>query len=128
MINGVPSNVYPKVRKRVMPFLENFAKRSHGRWTVDGLESSIMNGEKQCWSANDFQAVILTSLGNDEVNIEAAAGVRRKEWQDAFDSEIKKWARHLGKSRIIAKVRPGWSKYGQTKGYKVAHYEMILEL
>ncbi len=128
MINGVPSSIYPTVRKSVIPFLENFADRSHGRWTVDGLEKSIMSGEKQCWSINTFQGVALTSIGVNEVNIEAAAGVRRSEWQDALDDEIREWARHLGKSRIIAKVRPGWSKFGKSKGYKLAHYEMILEL
>lgn len=128
MINGVTSWVYPSMRDRVIPFLENFAKRSHGRWTVEQLETDIMSKRKQCWSIKDFQAVCLTSLGREEVNIEACAGTRRHEWQDALDAELREWARALGKKRVIAKVRPGWSKFGKKQGYKTAHYEMILEL
>lgn len=128
MIEGIPSRFYLKERKRVMPFLENFSKRSLNRWTVEQLERDIMAADKQCWKIGDYQGVCLTSVGADAVNIEACAGLRRHEWQEALDDTLKQWAKDLGKSRIIALVRPGWEKFGKNRGYRTKHIEMVLEL
>lgn len=126
IVEGVPCGEvdFPKIED----FLENFARRSLGRWTVESLMQSILGREKQVWKINDYQALCLTSVGHESVNIEACAGIRRHEWQGALDDELRRWARALGKKRIIALVRPGWAKFGKAQGYKEAHREMVLDL
>lgn len=126
MISGVPVDDIDW--GRLKPFLENFAKRSHGRWTVEWLAQSIVAREKQVWVANDYQAVCLTSLGDDHVNIEACTGLRRHEWQEELGDEIHAWGRALGMKRIFAKARPGWAKYGKQRGYREIHREFMMEL
>lgn len=128
MIVGIPAAQYLDHRESVLPFLENFARRSLGRWTVDQLEVDVMARDRQIWNINDFQAVGMTSVGAEAVNIEACSGVRRHEWQEEFDDTVKKWARSLGKKRIIATVRPGWARFGKARGYRETHREMTLEL
>jgi hypothetical protein len=124
----VPAAQYPEVRGAVYPFLEHFASRSLGRWTPEGLDAAILERDKQLWIIGDLQAVCLTSVGPEAVNIEACAGTNRREWQEALDDEIRAWAKALGKKRIIATVRPGWSRWGKTRGYRMAHAEMVLEV
>lgn len=128
MIRGITADMYPEFRAAILPFLEGFAKRSLGRWTWGGLEREILERRSQVWSIRDFQALCLTSLGPESVNIDFCAGVRRHEWQEALDDELQAWARALGKKRIIALVRPGWSKWGRTRGYREAHREMVIEV
>lgn len=128
MIRGIPAADYHEYRDKIVPFFEGFAKRSLGRWTVDGLEADVANRDRQVWCINDFQALVLTSVGPESVNIDACSGVRRHEWQDEFDDIVRAWALQLGKRRIIALVRPGWARWGKTKGYREAHREMVMEL
>lgn len=112
----------------IAPFFANFATRSDGRWTVDDLVRAVGEKKKQIWKVGDWQAVCLTSVDTECVNIEACAGVRRHEWQDDLEAEIIKWARALGKRRVFAIVRPGWAKFMKAKGYKEKHREMMLEI
>lgn len=128
MIVGIPADHYAEFRDELAPFLRGFAKRSLGRWTYESLEMDILRRERQVWNIHDFQALAMTSVGADAVNIDAAAGVRRHEWQAELDDVLREWARSLGKKRIIALVRPGWAKWGKTRGYREAHREMTLEL
>lgn len=128
MINGIPAAQYLDYREKVLPFLSKFAELSLGRATVESLEAAIGRRERQVWAINEFQAVCVTSLSPESVNIDFAAGVRRHEWQQELDEEMRKWARALGKKRVIAHVRPGWSKWGNSRGYKEAYREMVLEI
>lgn len=128
MIVGVPAHDLLQHMDSLRPFLENFAKRSLGRWTVDGLTRAILQREKQVWNIRDWQAACLTSLSEENVNIEAAAGIRRHEWQAELDNELRAWGRALGKKRVIALVRPGWAKFGKAQGYREAHREMVVEI
>lgn len=128
MILGIPSWEYIEHRDKITPFLQGFARRSLGRWTAEHLEMDIIRAARQVWNINDFQALAMTSVGPEAVNIEACAGVRRHEWQEELDETIRYWARELGKKRIIALVRPGWARFGRAQGYREAHREMVLEL
>lgn len=125
---GIPAVELPTYWDNLQPFFENFAHRSLGRWTVKSLISDVESRERQVWSIRDFQAVCLTSVSPESVNIDACAGIRRHEWQEELDDTLRDWARSLGKKRIIALVRPGWSKFGKKQGYREAHREMVLEL
>lgn len=128
MIAGILADHYLEHREQLEPFLRGFAKRSLGRWTYESLEMDIIRRDRQVWNIHDFQAVGMTSVGPEAVNIDAASGVRRHEWQEEFDETVRKWARSLGKKRIIATVRPGWARFGKARGYREAHREMTLEL
>lgn len=128
MIAGIPARDYIANKARILPFLQGFVDRSSGKWTLFDVERDILESNRQVWSINDFQALGMTSVGPETVHIDACAGVRRHEWQEEFDEVIRDWARALGKKRIIANVRPGWARWGKTRGYREAHREMILEL
>ena len=128
MIEGIPAAEYIKHRDEISPFLQGFARRSLGRWTPEQLEMDIIHRDRQVWNIHDFQALCMTSVDREVVNIDACAGVRRHEWQEELDETIRWWAKQLGKKRIIALVRPGWAKFGKTQGYREAHREMVVEL
>jgi len=128
VIRGIPAYEYMNYRDEIAPFLRNFAQRSLGRWTFEGLEMDILKRDRQIWCIKDFQALGMTSVGIETVNIDACAGLRRHEWKEAFDDAIRAWAGQLGKKRIIALVRPGWSRWGKTRGYRETHREMVLEI
>lgn len=123
MISGQPSTIVDYARLR--PFLENFASRSHGRWTADGLEASIRERDKQVWTAGDWQAVVLTEVGPTWVKIIAGGGRDRGDWQVAMDATITAWAREMGKTHLFAHARPGWLKFGKQQGYRQIHVEAV---
>ena len=128
MIRGIPADAYPQYRGQVLPFLANFAARDLDGETVADFERRILDRDAQVWCINEFQALALTALTRDAVRITHAAGVRRQDWQEAFDEEIRRWGRALGKKRVVAMVRPGWARWGRTRGYREAHREMRIEL
>jgi hypothetical protein len=128
MIVGIPSGEYERVRERVLPFLHNFASRSLGRWRVSELEQAICDAEKQMWLINDCQALALTSVGHESVNIDHCAGLRRHEWENDLGNEIEAWARHMEKKRVISMVRPGWAGLARERGYVEVHREVVKEL
>ena len=130
IIEGVSASDFENHRGRVLPFLEEFAASSQGRVSADLLETGILEKTRQLWviGTGRVQAVCLTSVGPDNVNIDFCAGVEREKWQVELDNTIKGWAKRLGKHYIIATVRPGWAKFGKSRGYKEKHREMVLEL
>lgn len=127
-VNGVPSALFDTVAERVWPFLENFARRDVDGITAEEIANDIRNADSQLWIVGDFQAVLVTRVTRDAVRLMMCAGVRRHEWQDAVDKEMREWARALGKKRIVALARPGWSAFGRDKGYREKHRQMVLEL
>lgn len=128
MIRGIPAAQYGDFRDDIWPFLLGFADRERDGTTAHDLESGVIARDRQVWCINDFQALALTTVAVDAVRITHCAGVRRHEWQEAFDDEIRAWAKALGKPRIIALVRPGWARFGLARGYREIHREMMLEL
>lgn len=128
MIEGIPAAIYPAYRDRIWPFLEGFEARDLDGVTAIDLDAEIRSRDRQVWSIKDFQAVCLTFLTDDAVRISHCAGVRRHEWQEALDDELQAWGRALGKKRIVALVRPGWARWGRTRGYREAHREMTRNL
>lgn len=127
-VEGIQSARIPAEMSNIWPFLENFAARSHERLTAKGLLDACLARDKQVWKIGDWQGLCLTSVGQNEVNIEACAGIRRHEWQADLADEIEAWARALGKKRVFAKTRPGWAKFGKTRGYKEIHREFMIEV
>lgn len=127
-VKGIPSADFWNVRDRVWPFLENFASRDPDGMLAEEMAGEIMDRKTQLWVIGDFQAVAITRVTRLAVRIERAAGVRRHEWQELFDAEIRAWARALGKKRVIGTVRPGWAPFGKKQGYVEKHRVMVLEL
>jgi hypothetical protein len=128
MIQGIPSHLYFTWRREITPFLENFASRDLDGFTAKDFEADILERDRQVWSISHFQALALTCLTPQAVRITHCAGVRRHEWQEAYDAEMRAWAKALGKQRVIGTVRPGWSRFGKAQGYREVHREMALEL
>ena len=128
MIWGIPaSRIGPHVQ-RLLPFLQNFADRSHSRWSVPGILDEIASEDVQVWVCNDFQAVALTRVWPEAVSIVACAGSERGEWCEDLEAEIRLWAKSKGKRHLLIDGRPGWSRWLKSLGYQEAHREMVVEL
>lgn len=128
MIVGIPSRELGLVQDQVWPFLENFAERSLGRVTAEGLFEAIRVRDRQLWVLGDWQAVVLTSVGRESVTIEHCAGTDREDWQQEVDETICAWARSLGKRRVFSLARPGWAKYARERGFREIHREWVKEI
>lgn len=128
MIRGVQSHELSLVYDRVRPFLQHFADRSPFGQKRENIEAALLQRDAQLWVIGDFQAVAITEVTPDAVHITHCAGVKREDWQAAFDDEIRAWAKALGKKRVVATVRPGWARWGKTRGYREAHRQMVLEV
>lgn len=128
MIVGVPAAFYDRVAKWVDPYLEHFAKRSPLGSSADIFRKAILSQDLQLWVHEGGKMVALTEVTLDAVHIVCCAGVDRNEWRDALDEAVQGFANSLGKKRIVATVRPGWFKYGKSKGYREAHRVMVREL
>ena len=113
---------------RIEPFLKNFADRSHGFWTVRSLWDAIEAERKQVYVVDDYRAVILTSVGDEYIRIEAAAGSDRESWQAELDDLMADWARASGRSRIFCLARPGWARFAKLRGYREIHREFVREI
>ena len=128
MIRGILSSQILDEWEKIEPFFQNFAKRSQGRDTVDSILRDVLNRDRQVWSVNDYQALVVTSIYPDSVNIIAVSGERRKEWQDEVLDEMQKWATSLGKKYVISMARPGWDKFFKSKSYREIHREYMIEV
>lgn len=127
-ISGVAAGQLSIARARAWPFIEHFAGRDLDGMTAAELWKDLEAKLSQLWIIGDFQAVAITRVTREAVRIERCAGVRRKEWQEHFDEEIKAWAKALGKRRVIGTVRPGWAGFGKSRGYREKHREMVFEV
>lgn len=128
MIQGVPPAQFDDLWPRVRPFFENFASREYDATAPEEYAEDVKAARRQLWVVNDFQAVCLTYLSSDCVWITHCAGLRRHEWQNEVVDHLQDWARALGKRKVVAQARPGWSKLLRTRGYKEAHREMVLNV
>ena len=128
MIVGIPSNCIANEWPKLKPFFENFAKRSHGRWTAEGILDDVLNQRQQVFCVNNYQALVLTSVQKDSVNIDACAGAKRREWQDDVVDHMEEWAKALGKKYVISMARPGWSRFFKPRGFKEIHREFAIEV
>ncbi len=128
MIWGIHAADIPAYSDRIAPFLLNFAEKSHARTTALQLLDAIMARDMQVWVCGDFQAVCLTSVHPEHVEINCCAGEDRTAWQDDLEAHIAEWAQFLGKRRVIMIARPGWQKWARGKGYVPAHVELVREL
>lgn len=128
MIRGLQVGEIPAEAERLAPFLINFAEKSHARTTALQLMDAIMSRDMQAWVCGDYDAVCLTSVHPEHVEINCCAGEDRTAWQDDLEAEIAAWAKYLGKKRVIMIARPGWQKWARGKGYKPAHVELVREI
>ncbi len=109
MIWGILARDVPAYAERLAPFLLNFADHSHARTTAVQLLDAIMAEEMQVYVVDEFQAVSLTSVHPEHIEINCCAGSERGEWQDDLEAHIGEWAEAIGKKRLIMITRPGWS-------------------
>ena len=128
MIWGMNASDVPAYAERLAPFLLNFAEKSHARTTAIQLLDQIQAEHMQVYVVDEFKAVCLTTVHPEHVEINCCAGSDREEWQDDLEAHIREWALFLGKKRVIMITRPGWSKWAKTKGDRIAHTELIVEL
>lgn len=128
MIWGMQSINYPDFAAKLLPFLQNFADRSHDRVTVSELIRRISEAEAQAWVCGDFQAVALTRVEGPNAFIDFCSGSDRTSWQDELEEQISSWARFNGLKRVIILCRPGWSKWAKSRQYREIHREFIRDL
>lgn len=128
MIWGIRAADVPLYAGKLAPFLINFAEHSHARSTAIQLLEAVMREEMQAYVVDDFKAVCLTSVHPEHIEINCCAGSDREDWQDDLEAHVAEWAEAIGKKRLIMITRPGWSRWAKTRGYKIAHTELVREL
>lgn len=135
MIRPVPAEQLPQWWPVLAPYFEDFAERSDGRITVQGLLDGVRDRERQAyvwWTGEGVGMCALTRLaqypGGLAVHVDHCAGLHADQWREAFDEHLRQWAEAIGASRIISMARPGWSRWAKQRGYREAHREMILEV
>lgn len=128
MIWGILSRDVPHYSDRLLPFFQNFADRSHSRWSVEDIAEEISAQSVQVWICGEFEAVCLTRVWPDAVSIVACAGSERGDWCEELEQTIRAWAKSLGKRHLLIDGRPGWSRWLKTIGYQEAHREMVVDL
>lgn len=130
MIEGIWAEELAQEWEHIKPAFENFAERSDGRWSVPYLVESVLTKQKQIWKVNDWQAVVVTSVGpNAEyVTMEAAYGSDMKDWYHELQEIVEMWAKEMGATRMFGMARPGWTKAFKAEGYKEIHREFVKEL
>jgi len=113
---------------RALPFLQNCADRSHGRYTAEGLMMNIMSRDMQAYVINDWQALCITSVGENHVFLHGLVGENSHEWRDDLEVFLRAWAKALGKKWIIGLCRPGWVPWAKSRGWVETHREIALEV
>lgn len=124
MIRGILSDEIAENEERLRPFIDSFSGRVRGGELMQSLEE----GRRQCWVCGDWQAVCLTSVESDWVNIEFCSGRDRHEWENALEVVLMAWAKSMGKHAIYAMVRPGWAKLAKRNGWTEVHREFRKEV
>lgn len=128
MIWGIHAADVPLYAGNLAPFLINFAEHSHARSTAIQLLEAVMREEMQVYVVDDFKAVCLTSVHPEHIEINCCAGSDREDWQDELEAHVAEWAKAIGKKRVIMITRPGWSKWAKSRGYRLAHTELVREI
>ena len=125
-IIGIKAKDFPDVAGLMAWHFDSFVERSNGEETVEHLISEVMNETKQCWIAWDgkVKACGLTQVVNSAIKVVEfthCAGEDRDKWNILMVDEIKKWAKHIGATRIRMYPRPGHTKMLKQMGFKETH-------
>lgn len=128
MVEGILIAELPQFAGQIRAHLNRIARHDKYEKTAAEYEAEIMAGKIQVWSLSNFEAMALTSVQRSCVKLEWVVGHNRHKWQEALDAELRAWANHLGKPRLIVNARPGWARLAKKLGYREMQrvYEVAL--
>lgn len=128
----VPVEAFEKLSGRLLPLLDDVARRSNGRWTVRAMLREFYDGRWQFWVVWDgsLQMLLGTELytelsGKRFLGIRFATGEGAKRHVHLID-RLEDYARDQGCHAVDGWMRKGWAKH--LPEYRLSHVLLEREL
>lgn len=120
----IPPNHVRRVWPHIADLMDGIGDDSNGLWSgatlLHSIEIGVENGGRLLFMAYDRAtesvsavavATIDTSdLGLRTINLVAASGHDRHEWQDLMIDTVKRLGAEIGCRRVVLICRPGWER------------------
>jgi hypothetical protein len=98
---------------------------TYGRYTVDDMHTSVMNGTHQLWVVSEgyeVKGVVLTTIAyypqKKCLSLDFIAGDDGWEWKDLMLDALRKWAVYNNCDTLESVGRPGWEGIFKDDGFK----------
>lgn len=123
----VPSRSIDAAWPSVAALIADACMTSNGRYQADDVRQALSEARAQLWLVckdEKPQAAIVTEIAEyprlKACRVRIVVGANRREWQDCI-TEIEKWAKSIGCTRIESNARPGWTRISKQYGYQHTH-------
>jgi hypothetical protein len=135
-ITLVPREHIPVVWGSIKGFAEGCAKYTFGRFTAEDMLEGLLTKDQQLWIAFDDEGIhafwvteVITYPQIKTLVMHFVGGRNIEEWQTVGLSQLQKFARDTGCSKIESYGRPGWEKIWKGQGYekRLVFYELPVE-
>jgi effector-binding domain-containing protein len=132
----VPREHIPVVWDSIKGFAERCAKYTFGRFTAEDMLEGLLTKDQQLWIAFDDEGIhafwvteVITYPQIKTLVMHFVGGRDIEEWQTVGLSQLQKFARDTGCSKIESYGRPGWEKIWKEQGYekRLVFYELPVE-
>ena len=132
----VPKEHIELVWDSIKGFADRCAKYTFGRFTAEDMLHGLLTKDQQLWIAFDDKGIhafwvteVITYPQIKTLVMHFVGGEDFKEWQVNGFSELQKFAREMGCSKIESYGRPGWEKMWKDYGYekRLVFYELPVE-
>ena len=134
-VSSVPYEHLTGMWPAIAPLLDRGTKHSGGRWTLDSIYRSIVDGSRQLWIAfedNIIYAAVLTSIesypGRKLLNYQLVGGYKMELWYDLMSDMLHKFASDVGCDGIETICRRGFEKEHAKHGFKATHVLMVKDI
>jgi hypothetical protein len=122
----VPPDQVDSIWPAVVPYMEQAAKHTYGRYISDDILTALKNYEHHLWIAYDGQGIIrgavVTALKHYPrllaLDLAFLGGVEGMSWKDEMLRVLQCWAYDNGCDVVESSGRLGWSKIFKGDGYK----------
>ena len=126
----------PVVWDSIKEYAEGCAKYTYGRFTAEDMLKGLLTKDQQLWIAFDeigIHAFWVTEVIEypqiKTLVMHFVGGKDIEKWQTIGLSQLQKFARDRGCSKIESYGRPGWEKIWKKQGYikRLVFYELPVE-
>lgn len=96
------------------PFLAAAVERPRSGLTMDHAALMLVTGQWVAWRVyvdGEMMAVATTQVVEDAVHVITVGGSRWSRWGATLERTLRRYARDLGKTKIVAHCRPGMARW-----------------
>ena len=118
----------PEWWERAKPALEDMARASNGRESLETIRDALIDGRNQLW--HEKGAFALTAIDDHPTGLVTFSflglvGKDREAWLGVLD-EMLDWAREQGCTMVQTLARPGWKRV--LKDWEMTHVFLEREI